>query len=232
MKKATIRGKGMVWILAAVLAMALAGGCGPLVGSGAKSTPSRLKLQGKIAVLPMDRASVRPGQEAPTCILTDKVADSGKIPPEVADLATSKLFGLLRGDPRFILIPKGQCMGFLQTLIATNVKESQMRMLQAFGRENHAAYVLYGQILRFRRRVGSNYSAKTPASVAFTLNLIRVRDGAVVWSHSFDRTQAPLTANLFQAGFYRKSGMRWVTAEELLSYGLDQAVKALRERLE
>ncbi len=68
--------------------------------------------------------------------------------------------------------------------------------------------------------------------MAFSLVLIRVRDGAVVWSKSFDETQAPLTANLFKAGFYRRSGMRWVTADELLSYGLEQAVKELRRRLD
>ncbi len=218
-------------VVCMALALFMAVGCGPLWGP-TESSKEGLRVQGKVAVLPMDRASVRPGEEAPTCILTDKVVDTGKIPPEVADRATSKLFELLRGDSRFVLIPKGQCMGFLQTLIATNVKESQLRMLQAFGRENRAAYVLYGQILRFRQRVGANYAAKRPASVAFSLVLIRVRDGAVVWSKSFDETQAPLTANLFKAGFYRRSGMRWVTADELLSYGLEQAVKELRRRLD
>ncbi len=196
-----------------------------------REVPRPLPGVNRIAVLPMDRATVRPGQEAPTCILTDKVFDADELPPVVADKATSILFSLLNGDSRFVLIPKGQCMGFLQTLIATDVRASQIRMLQAFGKENGADAVLYGQLVRFRERVGGNYAAKSPASVAFTLHLVRVTDGAILWSKAFDETQAPLSDNLFKASFYRKTGMRWVTASELLSFGLEQAVKELKERL-
>ncbi len=221
------RNEWISWFVAVVLLFMA--GCGYL--PSAKEEPGSLPNVGKIAVLPMDRASVRPGQEAPTCILTDKVVDAEEIAPEVADRATGKLFSLLQGDSRFALIPKGQCMGFLQTLIATDVRASQIRMLQAFGRENGADAVLYGQLLRFRERVGGNYAAKSPASVAFTLTLIRVRDGAIIWSKAFDETQEALSDNLFKLSFYRKTGMKWATADELLSYGLEQAVEELRRRL-
>jgi len=90
---------------------------------------------------------------------------------------------------------------------------------------------LYGKLYRFRERIGTPYAAKTPASVAFSLILVRVADGAVLWRYSFDKTQEALTSNLLDWRFYKKQGMRWVSAEELAFYGLEQAVKELEQML-
>ncbi len=185
----------------------------------------------RIAILPMDRVSTRPASERPTCTLNDVIISSQAISPQTAREVTSLLFHEFRGDPRFVLVPEGTCMGFLNAMLATDIKASQLKLIRSFGRQLGVDAVLYGKLYRFRDRIGSPYSAKRPASVALSLHLIRVSDGAVLWSYTFDETQHSLTENLFQFRLYRKQGMRWLTAKELTRYALDQAAKDLKKRL-
>jgi hypothetical protein len=100
-----------------------------------------------------------------------------------------------------------------------------------YGKELGADAVLYCKINRFRDRVGNDYSADIPASVAFTMSLVRVADGAVLWRYSFDETQQALTENLFSFSLYRSEGMKWLTASELMKYGLKRAVTDLVSRM-
>jgi TolB-like protein len=185
----------------------------------------------RIAALPMDRASVRPGQERATCSLSDTVFEAHEIPAEAKDRVTAILFELLQNDPRFQIVSEGRCIGFLNSLLVADVKASQLRLIQEFGQELDADAVLYGKLFRYDERVGRRYSVKKPASVAVTLHLIRVKDGAVLWRAAFDETQQPLSENLLKAGLYKKSSMHWLTAEELARLGLNQALGDLKKRL-
>ncbi|NIA08384.1 MAG: hypothetical protein GWP10_01075, partial [Nitrospiraceae bacterium] len=107
----------------------------------------------------------------------------------------------------------------------------QLHLIQAFGRELKADAVLYGKLFRYEDRIGKKYGVKRPASVAFTLYLISVKDGAVLWHTTFDETQQPLMENLFKAKLYKKSGMHWLTARELANYGLTEATNELKDLL-
>jgi hypothetical protein len=66
-----------------------------------------------------------------------------------------------------------------------------------------------------------------PASVAFDLHLVRVRDGRVAWTGKFDETQRPLSDNLLKIGTFFKRGAKWLTAEELASAGMGETLTAL-----
>lgn len=184
-----------------------------------------------IAVLPMDRAASRPGQEKATCALSDTVFDTNNIPPEASSRLSKVLADLLKGDPRFKQVPEGECIGFLNAFLKADIKASQLRLIQSFGRELGAEAVLYGKLYRFDERVGSSYSVQKPASVAFTLHLIRVSDGAILWHYTFDETQKPLTENLLDTKLYRESGLKWLTADAFATYGLTSACKELKRRL-
>ncbi|MDY6831739.1 MAG: hypothetical protein SWC96_07820 [Thermodesulfobacteriota bacterium] len=82
-------------------------------------------------------------------------------------------------------------------------------------------YVMAGTVWRFREREGYAASASRPASVAFALYLVDVKQGTGVWSGGFDRTQQPLSENLLNVvGFFRQ-GAKWLTAEELAAVGME-----------
>ena len=213
-------------MLAAMIALT---GCG-LFGSSSNGTAPLPKLN-RIAILPMDRASAKVS-ERPTCNLSDSVIDTSNVPPEPAEALSSLIFDKYRNDPRFLVVPEGKCMGFLNNFLANNINQSQLSLIRSFGKQLGVDAVLYGKLYRYRERIGNNYSVQRPASVGFDLNLIRTRDGAVLWRFNFDKTQQALTENLFDFGFYRSSGMRWLTADELARYGMEKALADLDKRLE
>jgi len=87
--------------------------------------------------------------------------------------------------------------------------------------------VLTGTVVRWRDRQGERLGASAPASVGFEVTLLRVPDGAKLWTAVFDETQQPLTENLFNAFRYPGGGSRWLTAEELSGWGADEVATAL-----
>ena len=59
--------------------------------------------------------------------------------------------------------------------------------------------------------------------------VIDVSSGATLWSASFDKTQKPLTSNLFQASSAFKQGLRFKNVQDLFSEGFKQAATNLQE---
>lgn len=96
-----------------------------------------------------------------------------------------------------------------------------------FGRQLEVEHVLAGTLWRYRERVGGAFGAETPASVGFALFLVSVEDGAILWSSTFDKTQTALTENLFDARLFFKTGMKWLTAGELATYGAGKLLENL-----
>jgi hypothetical protein len=93
----------------------------------------------------------------------------------------------------------------------------------------YADGVITGRIHRFRERVGDEWGAKSPASVAFLLELVDVRRGDVIWSARFDETQRSLSENIFAIGDIRQRGVRWLSAEQLAQEGVKKAIGQLHE---
>jgi hypothetical protein len=89
--------------------------------------------------------------------------------------------------------------------------------------------VITGSMQRFRERVGDEWGAKSPASVAFVLELVDVRRGDVIWSARFDETQQSLSENIFALGDISQRGVRWLSAEQLTQEGVKKAVGQLHQ---
>jgi curli biogenesis system outer membrane secretion channel CsgG len=99
--------------------------------------------------------------------------------------------------------------------------------LQQIGQMVYADAVLTGRVQRYRERVGDEWGAKSPASVAFVLQLVDVRRGDVIWSARFDETQKSLSENIFAIGDISQRGFRWLNAEQLAQEGVKKALAQL-----
>ena len=106
--------------------------------------------------------------------------------------------------------------------------ESRARHL---GQLVYADAVISGRVVRFRERVGEAMGAKSPASVAFVLDLYDVKRGDLAWEARFDETQKALTENLLGLGSFSARGLRWLSAEELSQEGIKKAVEELHQAL-
>ena len=87
------------------------------------------------------------------------------------------------------------------------------------GQQLHYDAVLITSIERYRERDGSDYAIITPASVSFSLRLLAVESGQVIWSSDFDQEQQAFLENILKSRS-TGSGFRWLTVEELTSVGL------------
>jgi TolB-like protein len=106
---------------------------------------------------------------------------------------------------------------------------SEVTRLRQIGQMVYADAVLTGRVQRYRERVGDEWGAKSPASVAFVLDLIDVRRGDVIWSARFEETQKSLSENIFAIGDIGQRGVRWLTAEQLTQEGVRKALAQLHQ---
>jgi hypothetical protein len=103
--------------------------------------------------------------------------------------------------------------------------------LRRIGELVYADAVLTARVLRFRERIGNEIGAKSPASVAFNVELIDLRRGDIVWSARFDETQKALSENIFAIGDIGQRGIRWLSADQLMLEGVKKAVGQLHPLL-
>lgn len=96
--------------------------------------------------------------------------------------------------------------------------------LQRIGRLHGADTVMIGFVYEYVERVGGDYGVETPAGVGFELNVVRVRDGRLIWHDRCIETQQTLSDNLLNIGKFFKRKGRWVTAEEMAAQALDKMV--------
>jgi TolB-like protein len=103
--------------------------------------------------------------------------------------------------------------------------------LKKIGEMVYADAVITGRVQRYRERVGEEWGTKSPASVAFVLDLVDVRRGDIIWSARFDETQKPLSENILALGDITKRGVKWLSAEQLTAEGVRKAINQLHQAL-
>lgn len=95
--------------------------------------------------------------------------------------------------------------------------------------ENGADRLLIPVLMRYRERKGKAYAASETAGVAFNLFLIDPEKPEVTWRFIYNETQQPLSENLLKIKKFFKRKAKFVKAGELLSEGLDEAMKKFPE---
>ncbi|MDH4321873.1 MAG: penicillin-binding protein activator LpoB, partial [Desulfobulbaceae bacterium] len=112
------------------------------------------------------------------------------------------------------------------TELPPRADETLRSAARRFGTETGASHVLTGTVWRYSERVGSAMAAEKPASVGFNVMLVRTKDGVILWNEEFDKTQNSLAENLLDAPMFVSKGMRWLSAEELASFGVEKTLRA------
>lgn len=106
-------------------------------------------------------------------------------------------------------------------------KETPRELAVRFGQQIEADHVMVGLLWHYRQRIGGAWSADSPAAVAFSLFLVDVANQKLIWEGQFDKTQQALSDNLLDASLFFTSGVKWLTVEELASYGLEKTLEKL-----
>jgi TolB-like protein len=143
-----------------------------------------------------------------------------------ADTITADLYQQTSGNWK--VISQNTVMQAVQQVPSgTSLDDTALKVGQATGADG----VLYGSVERYVERVGMGYAADKPASVAFSLKLLDMKSGQVVWSARFSKTQQPLANNIFNLPTFLQNKGQWVRASELANDGVTQAINNLRQSL-
>jgi len=146
--------------------------------------------------------------------------------PGAADTLTADIYRQASGTWK--LVPQGAVMqAAQQTKPGVNLDDAAIQVGQATGADT----VLFGSVERYVERVGAEYAADKPASVAFSLKLLDMKSKQVVWTAKFSKTQQPLGTNFFNLPTFLENKGQWVLASELASDGVEQALGNLHSSL-
>ena len=158
-------------------------------------------------------------QKAPIPFTSSR--SESKTPERAAPaLLARQLYSTMAALPGWQIVSEHEVQEVSQTL----GQLSDSARLRRLGELVYADAVMRARIVRYRERIGNEAGAKSPASVAFVVELVDVRRGDVVWSARFDETQRALSENLFAIGDISQRGIRWLTADQLMLEGVKKAV--------
>ncbi|HEV2171756.1 MAG TPA: GNA1162 family protein [Candidatus Binatus sp.] len=175
-----------------------------------------------IKTISINRVAVMPLIESP--------GGGESLAPGAAETITAEVYSQVAMAGGWDPIPEQDIDDAMQKLPPTNMGNMDENALK-LGRQVSADGVLYGTVEKYTERVGADYSAASPASVAFSLRFVDLKSGQVVWTAKFAKTQAALSQNLFDlANFVQRSG-RWVRAHEIAQEGVKEAVASLHGEL-
>lgn len=161
------------------------------------------------------------------CPICKTVFLRGEILPNAQNTMTRLLYQKMEAKGAFQIIPLERVEGSLTQVEKKGFEEQPKAFSIEWGRELGSDFVFIGFIFRFEERIGSSVGVERPASVGFELHLFRIKDGKEIWKGKMDETQRPLSENLFKVGSFFRRKARWLTAEELASVGLDEALRRL-----
>jgi len=202
-------------------------GCiSPVAVSEPISTPASSV---KLLALPFKNMSLIYGENVNVrSLLSGKVFLTGEVIDSAEDILIECLISRLKTRTDFHLIQTAQDQGIISGLLDNNQNPlSDRQVAVKTAKALSADAVMIGHVYRFKQRIGTRYAIESPASVAFDIYLINVKNNGILWSGYFDETQRSLSENLFQLGTFLKRKGSWITAEEMARSGLEEIFRTI-----
>jgi hypothetical protein len=195
----------------------------------ARSGLSAVKVQ-RIALMPFVRGLHNSSLGDPInrllyCTMSNLCFNIREVKGNADELMTGILQGALQKRYAGALVPDSTVQAAFTELPKYPATDTSQSLAIALGRKLQVDHVMVGIVWRYKERVGTAEASASPASVAFTLYLLNVAQGAPVWQATFDKTQQALSENLLNAKDFFSMGARWLTADELASFGIKKVLE-------
>jgi len=143
-------------------------------------------------------------------------------------VVTAAIYGVLSGSYEWRFVAD---MTTADAMQGVDSLASSERQAVALGKALEADAVIQGSVWRFIERIGSPDEIEQAASVGFTLRLVSVSSGDVVWEDSYERTQRTKGTGFFSWMAFWDDPPHWMTAAELTNEGVAKLMQGLRRRL-
>ncbi len=215
------KARKMNWLLILLGLMVLA----PFALQAEETAKSLDRARVRIAVIPFQAVSAEDASSTVRCPICSSVNSSGGIVKGAEKIVEAVFSDQLKELKSAEILPSERVTGVYQRISSDSLKQPLIQVIRKVGIELHADVVAVGFVYRYKDRVGYDYSVEHPASVAFEIHLISVKDGSSLWRGIFDETQRSLMENVFQVKSFVKGGAKWLTARELTKLGVDEVFK-------
>jgi hypothetical protein len=179
----------------------------------------------RLAIISFQPLLPEEGSTMVVCPLCSGGYSSGKIEKGAEKTVQEGFIDKLRDFKEVQIIPPEKVTAVYNRVAAEALKKPLLAVLKKVGAELHADVIVVGYVYRYTERVGYDFSAERPASVAFEIHLLNVADGSTIWRGVFDKTQKSLSENLYEASSFFKGGGKWLTASQLAKQGIDEIFK-------
>lgn len=179
----------------------------------------------RLAVISFQPLLPEEGSTMVVCPLCSGGYSSGKIEKGAEKIVQEGFIDKLRDFKEVQIIPLDKVKAVYNRVAAEALKKPLLAVLKKVGAELKADVIAVGYVYRYTERVGYDFSAERPASVAFEIHLLNVKDGSTIWRGVFDKTQKSLMEDVFQASSFFKGGGKWLTASQLAKQGIDEIFK-------
>ena len=179
----------------------------------------------RLAVIAFQPLLPEEGSTMVVCPLCGGGYSSGKIEKGAEKIVEEGFIDKLRDFKEVKIIPQEKVTAVYNRVSAEALKKPLLAVLKKVGAELKADVIVIGYVYRYTERVGYDFSAERPASIAFEIHLLNVKDGSTIWRGVFDKTQKSLMENVFQASSFFKGGGKWLTASQLAKQGIDEIFK-------
>lgn len=193
----------------------------------AKASAQALQIN-RLAVMPLATGMPPQAKELLDSKETELAAQGQPVTPGAAAVVTGCLQQALEKELPGRVAAQNETAG-AEELLAYMKKTATLKVHALKLAANvQASHVMAGSVWRYRELKGTAYGADRPASVAFSVYVLDAATGAVVWSGVFDKTQQSLSENLLDAPAFLQHGAKWLTAEELTGWGVEDMVQKLK----
>jgi len=173
----------------------------------------------RVAVLPPPITAPAPVPNPPFGVAFPARTSEKEAPESLAHFVHASMVAL----PNWQVVSESE----VREAVVSSPPSDEATRIKRVGDAVYADAMIMGRIQRYRERVGDEWGAKSPASVAFILDLVDVRRGDIVWTARFDETQKSLSESIFSLGDIGERGVRWLSADQLAQDGVKKAIGQL-----
>jgi hypothetical protein len=125
------------------------------------------------------------------------------------------------------ILPQDRVMSLWEGLPRNEEQDTPLSLARRVGQSIGADVMLVGTVWRYRDRTGSSASSMNPSSVSFDVYMVDVRTGDMLWMANFEETQRSLSENVWDITAFFDRGAKWLSANELARYGVQEIVKQM-----
>jgi len=157
-----------------------------------------------------------------SCNVCQLVYDPNSLDPDAGYYLANFVQDALKKRFGQKVAPLNESLDAYQQMSKDDLKDTIQTRAQKLGRTLNANLIVAGNVWRYKNRVGGSRGIQSPSSVAFAVYLIEVSSGNLLWKSAFSETQKSLSENVLEARSFFKQGAKWLTANELAQFGVNE----------